>query len=102
MLTSKEIFNSEQLTEEYGERRQTHFREESAGLEGPAPGGHWSSLTRESLTRRLEDLSPERDSTSMRIELKLDRATGEMLLVQTIFEGPGSNAKGAGAEPVDG
>lgn len=85
MLTSKEIFKSEQLTEEYGERRQTHFREASTGLDGPAPGSHISTLTRESLTRRLED-SLDDDSTSMRIELKLNERTGEMMLVQTILE----------------
>jgi hypothetical protein len=89
MLTSKEIFKSEQLTEEYGERRQTHFREESAGLDGPSPNGNLSALKRESLTRRLEASADDANSTSMKIELKLDQNTGEMLLVQTIFKGSG-------------
>ena len=86
MLTSNEIFRSEQLTEDYGERRQTHFREETAGLDGPAPARQRSAITRELLRKKLENSSKNPDATSMRIDLTLNHDTGEMMLVQTISD----------------
>lgn len=85
MLPSKQIAESEAFTEEYGDRKETHFREDGAGFEGPAPSRQTSSVAKQVLQRRFQSSGGISEGTWMRMQLRTDPLTGETFLDDVVI-----------------
>lgn len=94
MLPSKQIAQSEIFTEEYGDRRETHFREDGAGFDGPEPLRQTSLLAKQALQQRFQEpLNTTAEGTWMRMELRTDKLTGETFLEDVILDVEGAEPK---------
>jgi hypothetical protein len=80
MLPSRQIAQSEKFTEEYGDRKETHFREDGAGFDGPPPVRQPSKLAKQAQQSRFQNPHDTNEGTWMRMQVRTDNVTGETFL----------------------